>query len=220
MSNINLENQGEQVNKLKGNNEYQGEYGQVENANMIKEINEKIENIEKSVEAQYSNTDYYGNVDGRQAEKLNGKNENAGYVGTIKGGYIGEVDGILTQKQDASSGVGVLPGVQGGYVGGFIGKENATNEQSDYIGGFITAGQTQNIGYSDSLENTINPKNLPVKIGFWSKVKALFLPKNRELQIAVSPKQVKVLSEVHDFLFQDISVKGFFDILKIGKDKK
>ena len=37
--------------------------------------------------------------------------------------------------------------------------------------------------------------------------------------VELSPKEHKVLTEVHDFLFQELSFKGFMDILKIGNDK-
>ena len=46
----------------------------------------------------------------------------------------------------------------------------------------------------------------------------MFFAKKDEAKL--SSKEEKVLNEVHDFLFQELSFKGFMDILKIGNDKK
>lgn len=193
MGNLNIENQGENVDITE---QAGGVYGNIGSNNEKGYLGEISQNTEK--------------------------NESAGCAGNIQGVYGRENNGIPVQNENASAGVGVLPGAQGGYVGGFIGKQGPS-EDAGYIGGFVSGSQTQsvaNIGYDGALENEINPANLPVKIGVWSKIKSLLLPKNKELQIELSQKQVKVLSEVHDFLFQDMSIKGFMNILKIGKDKK
>ncbi len=127
-------------------------------------------------------------------------------------------------KEDAGSIAGSmeLPKA-GGYMGGLFGTQNSAQSQSDYVGGYINQEQVQSgaIGYdldeyADSLAD-----NLPTtKTGLWSKIKSLIFPETGvEIAFNLSPKTIKVLTQFHDFLFQDISIKGFFNILKIGKNK-
>ena len=65
-----------------------------------------------------------------------------------------------------------------------------------------------------------NSKELPTKFGMWSKVKSFLF---QEINIGkkpifeVSPKEEKILTDVHDFLFQEISFSGLFSL---GKNKK
>lgn len=68
---------------------------------------------------------------------------------------------------------------------------------------------------------------LPAKIGVWSKVKAFLFQEidlNKEIVVKLSPKEEKVLTEVHDFLFQEVSFQGIKDFLfqdiTFGKKKK
>lgn len=69
--------------------------------------------------------------------------------------------------------------------------------------------------------------NLPVKVGFWGKVKG-FLFQEIDLMAPVTleltPKEEKVFSDVHDFLFQDVDFSElhnfFFQEISFGKKKK
>lgn len=158
--------------------------------------------------------------------------ENQGITGQT--GYVGGTIGTTpnTQGQTEQAGyvggtIGTIPNTQGqtGYIGGIVDNQGTTH-QAGYVGGIIgnTNTNEQNIGYGTNVTGQgKNPQNLPAKQGFWSKLKSLFTTKSgqkTELRLDIPEKGEKVLTEVHDFLFQDISFKGFMDILKIGKDKK
>ncbi len=49
--------------------------------------------------------------------------------------------------------------------------------------------------------------NLPVVVSFWSKVKSFLFKEidmSKPIVLELTPKEEKVLTEVHDFLFQDV----------------
>ena len=61
---------------------------------------------------------------------------------------------------------------------------------------------------------------LPTKFGMWSRVKSFLFQEidlKKEIVLELTPKEEKVLTEVHDFLFQEISFSGLFSL---GKNKK
>lgn len=56
--------------------------------------------------------------------------------------------------------------------------------------------------------------NLPALVGMWSKVKHFMLKKidlDKPIVIQLTEKQQKVLNEVHDFWFQEISFPELHD---------
>ena len=68
-----------------------------------------------------------------------------------------------------------------------------------------------NVNVSDS---NVAGSNLPVKKGFWGKVKGfLFQEIDLSKPIALSPKTEKVFGEVHDFLFQEVKFPELHDFL-------
>lgn len=67
--------------------------------------------------------------------------------------------------------------------------------------------------------------NLPQEVSIWSKIKSFLLQDvNRDVVITMTPKQEKVLREVHDFWFQKVNfgkVKDFlFQEITLGKKNK
>ncbi len=57
---------------------------------------------------------------------------------------------------------------------------------------------------------------LPAKIGVWSKVKGFLFQEidlNKPIVLELTPKEEKVLTEVHDFLFHDIKFPELHDFL-------
>ena len=156
----------------------------------------------------------------------NGKQE----VGSIfTGDYVEQPNNIGGQqeggpKENAGSIAGVMqpPIGMGGYVGGFVGGEQQEDVQqaSGYVGGFV--GTQQAGGYvSNEIEEV--KTGLPAKTSLWTRFKAFLFKEvdlTQEITIELTAKEEKVLSEVHDFLFQELSFKGFMNILKIGRDKK
>ena len=104
------------------------------------------------------------------------------------------IDGMPQEKADSYVGAIQQPT---GYVGGFFGTNGNTEEQNagSYVGGFVSnqTNQAQGVGYeSISTTDEYDSKEL-------------------------SPKEEKVLNEVHDFLFQEVSFKGFKRSLKNNK---
>lgn len=61
----------------------------------------------------------------------------------------------------------------------------------------------------ENLENNITAVNgLPAQISTWTKVKNFLF---QEINVTMTPKQEKVLQEVHDFWHQDVTAKGMHD---------
>ena len=61
-----------------------------------------------------------------------------------------------------------------------------------------------------SGENINTGSNLPAKIGIWSKVKGFLF---QEVVLELTPREEKVLNEVHDFLFQEVKFPELHDFL-------
>jgi hypothetical protein len=156
-----------------------------------------------------------GGVAGGIIQEQNGYiGENLGEQAGFNGGIAQGKDGIV--KEEAGC-VEAVAQVQNGYVGGFVGNIINNQQNNNYAGGFISQQpQIQGINYDDVEETS---STLPVKQTFFGKLKAIVTGK-ATICLEISEKEQKVLTEIHDFLFQKMSIKGFFDILKIGNNKK
>ena len=56
--------------------------------------------------------------------------------------------------------------------------------------------------------------NLPAEVGVWGKVKSFLLQEvdlNKPIVLELTPKEEKVLTEVHDFLFQEVKFPELHD---------
>lgn len=157
---------------------------------------------------------------------------NEKYEGSIfTGDYKGEQNDFSGQqkqapKEEAGSIAGVMqpPIGFGGYVGGYVGEQQDNSQQAgEYVGGFIGTDQVQASGHvSNDMKISAGSKAL-VKPSLWTRFKAFLFQEidlTQEITIELSAKEHKVLTEIHDFLFQELSFKGFMNILKIGTDKK
>ena len=61
----------------------------------------------------------------------------------------------------------------------------------------------------ENLENNfVKASGLPAQISMWTKVKNFLF---QEISVTMTPKQEKVLQEVHDFWHQDVTAKGMHD---------
>ena len=63
-------------------------------------------------------------------------------------------------------------------------------------------------------ENSGN--NLPAEVGLWGKVKGFLFQEidlNKPIVLELTPKEEKVLGEVHDFLFQEVKFPELHDFL-------
>ena len=65
-------------------------------------------------------------------------------------------------------------------------------------------------------ENEQAGSKLPAKVGIWSKIKGFLFQEidlNKPIVLELTPKEEKVLSEVHDFLFQEVKFPELHDFL-------
>ncbi len=76
------------------------------------------------------------------------------------------------------------------------------------------------------LVETAEAGNLPAVVGVWSKIKGLLLKKidlSKPVVLEMTVQEEKVLTEVHDFLFQEIKFPElhdfFFQEINIFKKK-
>ncbi len=114
--------------------------------------------------------------------------------------------------------------------------EEATNYDRGFNYGVNTTGETGGVGYTgtegvyktfggsetqvagETFENAASVgTNLPVKSGFWNKVKAFCFT---EITVKLTPHQQKIEDEINDFFNKEItwtSVKNFFGFGKKNK---
>ena len=65
-----------------------------------------------------------------------------------------------------------------------------------------------------NLVESAESKNLPAVVGMWSKIKnflATEIDFSRPIVLELTPMEEKVLTEVHDFLFQEIKFPELHD---------
>jgi hypothetical protein len=65
-------------------------------------------------------------------------------------------------------------------------------------------------------ENEQAGSNLPVKVGVWAKIKGFLFQEidlSKPIVLELTPKEEKVLNEVHDFLFQEVKFPELHDFL-------
>ena len=84
--------------------------------------------------------------------------------------------------------------------------------------GFVDVNVNEAESASEStIFEPVDAKKLPVKQGFWSKVKSFLFQEidlTAPIKVELTPYQQKVEDEINEFLHQEISFKGFLDILK------
>lgn len=117
--------------------------------------------------------------------------------------YGGKVEEAVPQQAGSvykTFSEGTTGGVQAnGVVGGETGEYFGVNAHA--IG-----------GQAGGVNNTA----LPQKVGLWGKVKNFLFQEidlNKEVKFELTPKEKKVLKEVHDFWFQDIHFPELHDFL-------
>lgn len=65
-------------------------------------------------------------------------------------------------------------------------------------------------------ENEQSGSALPAKVGIWSKIKGFLFQEidlNKPIVLELTPKEEKVLGEIHDFLFQEVKFPELHDFL-------
>ena len=73
------------------------------------------------------------------------------------------------------------------------------------------------VAEESTMFKPVEADKLPVKQGFWSKVKSFLFQEidlTAPIKIELTPYQQKVEDEINEFLHQEISFKGIFNIFK------
>ena len=95
-----------------------------------------------------------------------------------------------------------------GSVGG---QDNGVNTNQDVFGNSNFGGNNSQIFRPISADKAMTKK------GFWSKVKEFLFQEidlTAPIKVELTPYQQKVEDEINEFLHQEISFKGFLEILK------
>ena len=99
-----------------------------------------------------------------------------------------------------------------------------TETNNEYVGKYIETDATAQTQAATDANDLVKKGELPTKFGMWSRVKSFLFQEiglGKKVVLELSPKEEKVLTDVHDFLFQEISFSGLFSLgkgKKIGKD--
>lgn len=97
-------------------------------------------------------------------------------------------------------------------------SEGTTGVQVDagIVGGGAEEGFGVNTNVIGGQVGGVNNTALPQKVGLWGKIKNFLFQEidlNKEITFELTPKEKKVLKEVHDFWFQDIHFPELHDFL-------
>lgn len=108
------------------------------------------------------------------------------------------------------------------FGGAHIGESDNTSYFDNGINGFEekSKGVYQNFNFGTNNPGVFKPvsaNKAMTKKGFWSKVKEFLFQEidlTAPIKVELTPYQQKVEDEINEFLHQEISFKGFIDILK------
>ena len=94
---------------------------------------------------------------------------------------------------------------------------NGENKFDGVFGGASFGTENASTNNSETVFKRVESESLPTKQSIWTKIRSflfqdidLYAPINVEL----TPYQQKVEDEINEFLHQEVSFKGFFDIFK------
>ncbi len=106
--------------------------------------------------------------------------------------------------------------VEGVFGGVQFESQDQANQQN------IVEPQVQAESVSSTVFTKVEASNLPVKPSVWSKIRTFLFQDVKwtaPIKIQLTPYQQKIEDEINEFLHQEISVKGFFDLV-FDKNKK
>ena len=101
-----------------------------------------------------------------------------------------------------------VEGVFGGVSFGEQGNGNGNNS--------VQAGGVQD----GTVFRRVEASELPVKPSIWSKIRSFLFQEidlNAPIKVELTPYQQKVEDEINEFLHQEVSFKGFFNLFKKNK---
>ena len=102
----------------------------------------------------------------------------------------------------------------------FGGAEIGGNENTSYFDNGVNVQGGNAGGFGETNGETFRPVSADkamTKKGFWSKVREFLFQEidlYAPIKVELTPYQQKVEDEINEFLHQEISFKGFFNILK------
>lgn len=113
--------------------------------------------------------------------------------------------------------------VDGVFGGVSFGEENSTSNTNNETNFNISGTQTENaqgVNGEKPVFTKVEAGNLPTKPSIWSKIKSFLFQEidlNAPIKVELTPYQQKVEKEINDFLHQEVSFKGFFNLFKGNK---
>ena len=99
----------------------------------------------------------------------------------------------------------------------FGGVEFKGNEGTSYFENGVNVAEEKIDGNTSEIFRPVSADKAMTKKGFWSKIKEFLFQEidlNAPIKVELTPYQQKVEDEINEFLHQEISFKGFFNILK------
>ena len=95
------------------------------------------------------------------------------------------------------------------------------NNENGVFGGvsFETENTTntiENAGSNDSVFKKVGAEELPVKPSIWTKIRSFLFQEidlTAPIKVELTPYQQKVEDEINEFLHQEISFKGFWNLI-------
>ena len=73
------------------------------------------------------------------------------------------------------------------------------------------------INEENKVFTEVKTEELPTKPSVWSKIRSFLFQEidlNAPIKIELTPYQQKIEKEINDFLHQEVSFKGFFNLFK------
>ena len=94
---------------------------------------------------------------------------------------------------------------------------NEENKENGVFGGVEFEKTDTTETTDDTVFSKVESGKLPAKPSIWSKIRsALFqeIDWNAPIKIELTPYQQKIEDEINEFLHQEISIKGFWNLIK------
>lgn len=94
--------------------------------------------------------------------------------------------------------------------------ENGADNNVNGVFGGVNYGENQE-GTENTVFTKVDASSLPIKPSIWSKIKSFLFQEidlTAPIKVELTPYQQKVEDEINEFLHQEISFKGFFNLVK------
>ena len=108
--------------------------------------------------------------------------------------------------------------VDGVFGGVSIGEENAEQPISTIVqeenANNVNINVNPQATPTENVFKKVETENLPANPTIWTKLKAVLFT---EIRVELTPYQQKIEKEINDFLHQEITLKGFFNLFKSKK---